>query len=117
MPNRAVVMSGGGAKGAFQVGALDYLINEEGMDFQVISGVPTGSLNATILAQASKGELKEYQRILREIWFQIGSDRSIYLKRFLGEVFLFLLKNSLYNPDPVKALLRRHASPENTILV
>src|SRR4051812_27740349 len=28
MPNRAVVMSGGGSKGAFQVGALDYLIQD-----------------------------------------------------------------------------------------
>ena len=42
MPNRAVVMSGGGAKGAFQVGALDYLIQDLGLDFQVIAGVSDG---------------------------------------------------------------------------
>ena len=48
MPNRAVVMSGGGAKGAFQVGALDYLIQDLGLDFQVIAGVSDGLLNAVV---------------------------------------------------------------------
>ena len=39
MAKKALVMSGGGAKGAFQLGAVDYLITEGGLDFDVISGV------------------------------------------------------------------------------
>ena len=96
MPNRAVVMSGGGSKGAFQVGALDHLIHDQNLDFQVIAGVSTGSLNATILSQASSfEELKQYHQQLKEIWLGIESENDIYSKRFLGKVLLFLSKNSM----------------------
>lgn len=113
MPNRAVVMSGGGAKGAFQVGALDYLIHDLGLDFQVIAGVSTGSLNAAILSQASSfEELKQYHQQLKETWFGIRSNEDIYHKRFLSKVLLFLTKNSLYDPKPLFEKLRRYASSE-----
>src|SRR5205823_1141689 len=113
MPNRAVVMSGGGAKGAFQVGALDYLIQDQGLDFQVIAGVSTGSLNAVILSQASSHEeLKRYHQELKNLWLGIQSDGDIYSKRFLGKVLLFLTKNSMFDPKPVLEMLRTHASPD-----
>ena len=62
MPNRAVVMSGGGSKGAFQAGALDYLIQDQGLDFQVIAGVSTGSLNSVVLSQASSFDTPNSRR-------------------------------------------------------
>lgn len=113
MPNRAVVMSGGGSKGAFQVGALDYLIQDQGLDFQVIAGVSTGSLNSVVLSQASSfEELKRYHQQLKDLWFGIQSDRDIYSKRFLGKLLLFLTKNSLYDPRPLFEKLGRNASPD-----
>jgi NTE family protein len=106
-------MSGGGSKGAFQVGALDYLIQDQGMDFQVIAGVSTGSLNSVILSQASSfEELKGYHDRLKEIWFGIKSSNDIYSKRFLGKVLLFLTKNSMFDPKPLHEMLLRYASPD-----
>ena len=46
----ALVMSGGGARGAFELGVLDYLIRDKGLDFQVITGVSVGALNAAMFA-------------------------------------------------------------------
>jgi len=113
MPNRAVVMSGGGSKGAYQVGALDYLIHDQNLDFQVIAGVSTGSLNATILSQASSfEELKRYHQQLKEIWLGIKSENDIYSKRFLGKVLLFLSKNSMFDHKPLFEMLRKYASAE-----
>src|ERR1041384_7926549 len=113
MPNRAVVMSGGGSKGAFQVGALDYLIHDLSLDFQVIAGVSTGSLNSVVLAQASSfDELKEAHQKLKELWFGIKGNQDIYTSRFLGKVLLFLSKNSIDDPKPLMEKLRASVSPD-----
>ena len=113
MPNRAVVMSGGGSKGAFQVGALDYLIHDQNLDFQVIAGVSTGSLNSVILSQASSfEELKKIHLQLKDLWFGIKSEDDIYSKRFLGKILLLVSKNSMYDPKPLLEMLRRNASPD-----
>lgn len=67
----ALVLSGGGFKGAFQIGALEYLlynpirIEDEVLDidhFNIISGVSVGSLNGAFVAT---GQLEK----LKEIWF------------------------------------------------
>ena len=48
----AFVLSGGGAKGSFSAGALDYLIRELGITPSILTGTSAGSLCAGILAQA-----------------------------------------------------------------
>jgi predicted acylesterase/phospholipase RssA len=42
----ALVVSGGGSKGAFAVGAIDYLRRTRGLEFDIVSGTSTGSLIA-----------------------------------------------------------------------
>jgi NTE family protein len=114
MPNRALVMSGGGAKGAFQLGAVDYLVNDRKLDFQVIAGVSTGSLNATVLAQAGPGELGAYVKRLAEVWFKIRDDNDIYKKapfKWLLGKFILALRNSLFLPGPLENKLRAVVDP------
>lgn len=44
-PRIGLVLGGGGARGAFQVGVVEYLVKKEGIDtFPVISGTSTGAL-------------------------------------------------------------------------
>ena len=57
----ALVLSGGGAKGAFQVGALRYL-HEQGYTWDVIAGVSVGALNGTMLAMDAFDELEALWR-------------------------------------------------------
>ena len=40
----AIVLSGGGAKGAFQVGVLDELITNRGVKIDIAVGTSTGSI-------------------------------------------------------------------------
>ena len=63
----ALVLSGGGFKGAFQVGALQYLKNNWSkidptgapMKFDLIAGVSVGSLNGVLLASDKFAELEK----------------------------------------------------------
>ncbi|MDZ7377269.1 MAG: patatin-like phospholipase family protein, partial [candidate division KSB1 bacterium] len=55
-----LVLSGGGAKGAGQLGMMLYLA-EQGLQPEFISGISVGSLNATFWAQ--EGDLHLLERL------------------------------------------------------
>jgi predicted acylesterase/phospholipase RssA len=105
---RALVLSGGGAKGAFQVGAVYHLIVERGCDFHDFSGVSVGALNVAFLAQAqtqggSLANLKNRTNDLRDFWLGIRGSNDIFTPRFLGipRLFLFGIEN-VYDFSPVR---------------
>lgn len=57
---RVLITSGGGAKGAFSVGVLNYLKNEKQIThFDMISGTSTGALIASLAAIGRIDELRE----------------------------------------------------------
>ncbi|MDX1683906.1 MAG: patatin-like phospholipase family protein [Saprospiraceae bacterium] len=56
---RALVISGGGAKGAFAGGLAEYLIKEEGKEYDLFLGTSTGSLLVTHLAIGQLDRLKK----------------------------------------------------------
>lgn len=86
MKKFALVLSGGGFKGAFQVGALRQLqenwkvIHPEGdgvMKFDVIAGVSVGSLNGVLTASNALNELEQ-------LWIDIGANvENIYTSDFI----------------------------------
>jgi NTE family protein len=107
MPGRpaTLVLSGGGAKGAFQVGAERVLREELGFHWERIFGVSIGALNAMLLAQ------KEYDR-LKELWLTIRQE-DIYRKYPWPIVALrlgLLRKRGLYDDSPLRELIRRNAA-------
>jgi hypothetical protein len=75
----ALVLSGGGSKGAFQVGFMEELILNRGVDVGIFGGVSTGAIQALGGAQ---GEVAR----LRNLWLAIKGPRDIYRKRFGGIV-------------------------------
>lgn len=108
---RALVLAGGGARGAFQVGMLQTLVLERGLDFQILRGVSVGALNAALLAQAptagdSLAHLERQVKRLARMWLRrIEGNHSIYGKRtgFLG---VAVGADSLYTVEPLRRLLR-----------
>ena len=66
----ALVLSGGGFKGAFQVGALEHLMQQAPADkplhFDLIAGISAGSINGALLAANRFEQLKEYWLELRD---------------------------------------------------
>jgi len=113
MERIAVVLSGGGAKGSFELGALDYLIRDHQADPEVFVGVSTGNLNAVMLAQGRGHDgLLQQLDALRKIWFDIDESDDVYNTR-LGGIFGLLLKaDSIYDNTPLWRLIKQHVDPE-----
>lgn len=74
---RALILSGGGARGVFQAGVLRYLLDHDSdLDYDVYAGVSVGSLNAALLASDN---LNETLPKLEEIWLnQIKDNSSVW---------------------------------------
>lgn len=103
---RALVLSGGGSKGAFEVGAVDYLVNKEGMNFNIFIGTSVGALNATFLGQSrNRTELIRLSRDLKQLWLEMKSKRAVYRASFWGALRL-LWSISLYEPHGLKKMLQ-----------
>jgi NTE family protein len=101
----ALVLSGGGSKGAFQVGFMEELILNRGVDVGIFGGVSTGSIQALGGAQ---GEVAR----LRDIWLGIEGPRDIYRKRFGGIIGGVLGgADSLNDAAPIRAKIKDFANP------
>lgn len=76
---RALVLSGGGARGAYQVGVLKALgeITHElklKNPFQIFTGVSAGAINASFLA-AGADDFYEQTQSLEKLWSELTMDR------------------------------------------
>ncbi len=102
---RALVLSGGGCLGAFEVGAIDYLVRKRGMDFDVFLGTSVGALNVSFLGQAGNfQELLHYAAKLKDFWLAITGDDQIYRKSILGGLGL-LFRDYLYKPIGLEKII------------
>src|SRR2546421_3430436 len=110
---RALVLSGGGAKGSWQVGACQHLIVERGLWFDVIAGVSAGAVNAATLAQArDPDELAAELEHLRAVWLGLRGSRDVYRRRWLGALRTVLARRAgLYKPPPPRAVPPGHIDP------
>lgn len=113
---KALVLGGGGARGAFQLGMLQVLVQQH--DFDVIRGVSAGAMNAVVLAQAARGarshdNLKARVAQLEQLWLHdIRDSDCIYRKRFLGKLATLLWADSLYTIEPARRLMAKHVDVE-----
>lgn len=70
-----LVLSGGGAKGAYHVGVINAL-HELGAQVDAIAGASIGALNAAILASA--GSLKEGGEHLESLWLELANTSPLH---------------------------------------
>ncbi|WP_164118650.1 patatin-like phospholipase family protein [Sphingorhabdus sp. Alg239-R122] len=101
----AAVLSGGGARGAFQVGVLDELITNRGVRFDIFAGVSTGAI------QALGGAMNDMPALLDQ-WLSIKRNSDIYRKRPLGAASALFGSDSLYNAKAIKKKIKDFADPE-----
>ncbi|MCS6984292.1 MAG: patatin-like phospholipase family protein [Leptospiraceae bacterium] len=78
-PLLGLVLSGGGAQGAYQAGAIKALV-EAGLRFEVISGVSIGALNGLMVAQ---GMIKE----MEHTWMTLSRMQLIGVNTIPGLLF------------------------------
>jgi NTE family protein len=99
---RGLALAGGSARGAFQVGALDYLIKEKALTFDVVSGVSVGALNGAMEAMGKHERLKE-------IWKNIDGIGDV-LKRS------WLPYRGIYKPGPLFALIQKEVRSDDFLM-
>lgn len=79
---KALVISGGGSKGAFAGGVAKYLISEKGQDYDIIIGTSTGSLMVVHLALEKMDELQHIYANIKQR--SIFSNNPFYIKLIHG---------------------------------
>ena len=100
-----IVLSGGGAKGCFSLGAIDFFVDEFfGYNpFKFISGTSIGSLNGVKVAD---GEID----VLKNVWFNIKSPKNVFKKRFFGILGFVLGADSYASLSPLFNILNQKVS-------
>lgn len=110
---RALVLSGGGSKGAYEVGALKYLLGNLKVDYDLFAGVSVGAINAAFLAMypakmhpglcGGSGPAWSVRQ-LESMWD--GMDNSKVYRNWFLPYISALWKPSVYNSAPLQELIR-----------
>jgi len=118
---RALVLSGGGSKGAFETGAIYHLVVHRHCDFHEFSGASAGALNGAFLAQAAESvdtseslaNLAAQTEALVSLWQSVKGAGDIRKGRHLAGLRfgLFGLEN-LNDFRPLRRLLDTNISTE-----
>lgn len=118
---RALVLSGGGVKGAFEAGAIYHLVVQRGCDFGEFAGVSVGALNAVFLAQAqeasdaneSQAKLVDQSEALVSLWQSLRSSHDFARNRPLATLRFGLFGlDSLVDFTPLRHLEDNNISPK-----
>jgi len=104
---RALVLSGGGGLGAYQVGALKFLSTLPNISYDMVYGVSVGGINGAKVAMYPKTELSQSVLDLEKMWR--GLDTSDVYKRHFPFGMLHILWNGthLFDTSPLVQLIHR----------
>lgn len=128
----ALVLSGGGARAAYQAGAIAAIVDissELGIKqpFDFYTGVSAGAINAAVLATTPFCNLSEASRRLVELW-SLADSRQVYISdplsmsfqglQLVAELSMGGIKKStprraLLNTDPLQALISKNCDFSN----
>ncbi len=105
----ALVLAGGGAKGAYQIGAWK-AFNELGIEFEAVSGASVGALNAALIAQ---GDYEKAERL----WNEISLDKIVCIPPGLVEQGkLYLSKRSIKYLREINRSILKYGGLDSTPL-
>lgn len=107
MSKRALVISGGGSKGAFAVGVIEWMLlnlkdsTGNNINFQLVAGTSTGSLIAPAIALHTLGEPGIIGQLIN-IYTTTTTQQVLTIN---GPIDI-LTHDSLYGTDPLQQLIR-----------
>ncbi|OIQ30405.1 MAG: patatin [Bacteroidetes bacterium MedPE-SWsnd-G2] len=118
---RALVISGGGSKGAFAGGVAQYLIEEQGKTYDMFLGTSTGSLLVPHLAVNSIDKLyKIFTNVSQDDVFSINpfvqrkrGNREFVSINFVNTLFQFIkMKRTFGESKALKRYMKKHFTIE-----
>lgn len=95
---KALVLSGGGAKGSYQAGVY-YGLNQ---DYDLICGISVGALNGALIAQYKYSVNARTK--LHDVWHEL-SNKKVY-KKWFGWPFVLPWRHSIYDSRPLHDLVK-----------
>jgi len=102
-PCRVLSLSGGGSYGAFEVGVMKKLVEEDpDLDYDYITGVSAGALNAGFLSMYPMGNFSSGLRDLEAAMSTIKSNSDVYTDH---NPFNILIHKSIYNTAPLRKFI------------
>ncbi len=102
---KALVLTGGGVRGAFQVGVLLHVLVDRGEQFDIITGASVGALNGGFLAQYKKEDQAKGIGDLLTMWQGVSNET---IKKHWTLWYLEALwRSSLYDSSPLESLVDR----------
>ena len=104
---KALCLSGGGCKGAWQTGCLIHLLGDLETKYDIITGVSVGAINCGFLAQYKHGQEKESVEKLQELWLQLVNKKIYKPWKFWGRLAA-LWKPSFFDSQPLVDLLNKY---------
>jgi len=123
---KALVMSGGGSKGAFAGGVAQYLIEQEGKNYDMFLGTSTGSLLAPHLAVNNIGKLYDiYTSVNQKTIFSINpfvvkkkGDREFVGINYFNTVLQFIKRKRTFGESKnLKRHIKRQFTKEEYDLI
>jgi len=105
-----LVLQGGVDKGAYQAGALQGLLSAlkpEDIQYDVVSGISVGAVNAAWISQFPKGQEAAMTSQLVDLWLNLKTS-DVYKQWPGGIIQGLLFEPSIYNTDPGQKFLKKH---------
>lgn len=104
---KALVLSGGGSKGAYQAGALKYILGEQKVNYDIFCGVSVGAINCAFLSMFPSGEEQQASDILLDMWSHLDTPK-IYKRWFPFGRWHAIWNKSFFDSSPLHNLLKSH---------
>lgn len=116
MTVRAVVFSGGGVKGAWQLGACHALMmSRPDLRFDMVAGVSTGALTGAMLAQAGPDAAAQRRALVEviRVYSHLTGNVDIYDggTGWLARAWHLMRWGAFHRPTGLRSLLSRHLDP------
>lgn len=107
-------MSGGGSRGAFQVGKILQLTEEQSFTgWDIISGVSVGAINAGFLSMFNKEEQHLGALGLRDLWLKHVTGNSSIYRPWAPGILTYIpaaWKGSLFSTEPLRNVINNNIS-------
>ncbi|MCB0611842.1 MAG: patatin-like phospholipase family protein [Lewinellaceae bacterium] len=116
----ALILQGGGALGAYEVGVIERLMEQPGFEPAVVTGVSIGAINAAALVGAREDPLLTLKAMWEEFTvtsaFPVPEALEPYLSIFGNKAFYQMRSDftawpfwtSLYDTSPLRAILEKY---------
>ncbi len=108
---KALVFSGGGSKIAFEAGVAVELLGASGQPYDVVCGVSTGALAASMIAQAGTGLWQHALALrLRDVVLGLRGNGDIFKSGpipYLSDALRLVRTGGLYDPAPLRRIVEK----------